>query len=76
MSSKQTSAAEAVALIPDGAMIFSAMIVPPTFMNRILKIFIRIPQFQQSNHHLRIFTAEDPALAWLRSQIKNHQAQA
>ena len=51
---------------PDGLVIYSALLLPKTFMSRILDMFIRTPVFQTSDHHLRLFNSTEEALTWLR----------
>ncbi|MEL7435512.1 MAG: hypothetical protein AAFN11_16305, partial [Chloroflexota bacterium] len=51
---------------PDGLKIYSALLLPNTFMSRILEMFIRTPRLQSANHHLKVFNCIDEALVWLR----------
>lgn len=53
---------------PDGLMIYSALLFSKTFVSRIFEHLIRAPQFQRSQHHVRIFHTQDDALAWLHAQ--------
>jgi len=59
---------------PEGAMIYSAVVLPPTFMNKIIGQFIRLSAFQHPNHQARIFVLQDDAIVWLRQQSAAHQA--
>ncbi len=57
---------------PKGLVIYSAVVLPRTFMHRIIDMFLRTPIFHQQGHEVRIFPSENLAMDWLREQLANH----
>lgn len=58
---------------PKGLTIYSAVVLPNTFMHRIIDMFLRTPIFHQAGHEVRIFPSESQALDWLREQLAKHR---
>lgn len=57
--------------IPDGMTVHCAVILPGTFMYRIIEMFLRTPAFHRSGHKIEVFRSEKQALNWLREELAN-----
>lgn len=57
---------------PKDIMVYSAVVLPRTFMHRIIDMFLRTPIFHQDGHEVRIFHAEQHAINWLEEKLANH----
>ncbi|MEM9952113.1 MAG: hypothetical protein AAF846_10960 [Chloroflexota bacterium] len=57
--------------IPDDMIIYNALILPDTFIRRIIDMFTRTPIFQRENFYLRIFGCQRTAQQWLKTQLAN-----
>jgi len=55
--------------IPDGLTIYSAVVLPGTFMYRIIEMFLRTPAFHRRGHEIQVFRSETQALNWLREKL-------
>lgn len=64
---------DVLAAIPDAETTFTAIVLPNTFINRIISMFVRSSPFRQNNHQTRVFTDLDTARDWLREGIINLQ---
>lgn len=53
---------------PKGLRIYSAVLLPETFIKRIIEMFLRTPVFKRSRQRIRVFSCEEKALAWLREK--------
>lgn len=54
---------------PKTLTVYSAVLLPNTFMKRIIDMFLRTPAFHHSGHVIKIFHNEDHATTWLQSKI-------
>jgi hypothetical protein len=63
--------AELLKHIPTNRPSYSAVVLPPTFMYRIIEMFVRTPIFRHPCHEIRVFTDKALGLAWLREKL-NH----
>ena len=64
--------AELLKHIPSNRQTYSAVVLPQSFMFRIIEMFIRTPIFRQPCHEIRVFTNRETALEWLREKLGNH----
>jgi hypothetical protein len=63
-----------LAAIPDDRPTYTAILLPHTFVNRIIMMFVRTRPFRQKQHDVRVFNTQEDALAWLRERL--HQARS
>ena len=64
--------AELLKQLPNTRQNYSAVVLPQSFMFRIVEMFIRTPIFRHPCHEIRVFTNRETALAWLREKLSNH----
>lgn len=64
--------AQVLKSIPENQSTFSAIVLPRTFMNRIIEMFVRTPIFKHPSHEIRVFPERDLALNWLREKLQAH----
>lgn len=57
---------------PKGLIVYSAVVLPRTFMHRIIDMFLRTPIFHQPGHEICIFPAENLAIEWLQEKLAKH----
>ncbi|MEO1287506.1 MAG: hypothetical protein AAFV93_07035 [Chloroflexota bacterium] len=55
--------------IPENMIVYNALILPDTFIRRIIDMFTRTPIFQRENVHIRIFGCQRTAQQWLEKQL-------
>ena len=55
--------------IPKTLTVYNALVLPPTFMYRIMEMFVRTPIFRNPRHEVRVFPTVEDGLAWLREKI-------
>jgi hypothetical protein len=60
---------ELLKYIPNTLQTYSAVVLPPTFMNRIINMFIRTPIFRHPCHEIQVFRDTESGLAWLRKKL-------
>lgn len=63
--------ADAVKARPENLTVYSAVLLPQTFMKRIIEMFIRTPIFQRDGHHVQVFSDKEQALEWLHQQVQD-----
>jgi hypothetical protein len=63
--------AELLKHIPNTCQTYSAVVLPPTFMNRIIDMFVRTPIFRHPHHEIRVFVDTETGLTWLREKLAN-----
>jgi hypothetical protein len=56
---------------PKHLTVYSAILLPPTFMKRIIEMFLRTPIFRQEGLYVQVFSDNEDALAWLREQTQD-----
>jgi hypothetical protein len=64
--------ADILKAIPNTRPMYSALVLPPTFMNRIIEMFIRTPIFRHPCHEIRVFGNVESGFAWLREKLEAH----
>lgn len=57
---------------PEDMTVYSAVVLPRTFMHRIIDMFLRTPIFHQDGHEIRIFPTEQSAIDWLEEKLADH----
>ncbi len=57
---------------PSDLTVYSAVLLPNTFMKRIIDMFLRTPAFHKKGHTVRIFHCENQAIDWLHTQLASH----
>lgn len=61
-------AADVINARPEGLEVYSAVLLPNTFIKRIIEMFLRTPIFQHKGECIKIFSDETEALDWLREK--------
>jgi hypothetical protein len=51
---------------PKDMEIYNAILLPPTFIYRIIEMFLRTPIFQQDGLYIEVFSRKEEALEWLQ----------
>lgn len=57
---------------PEGLKVYSAVVLPRTFMYHIIEMFSRTPIFKASGQLIKFFNTEAQAIIWLREQLAKH----
>lgn len=63
--------AELLKHIPNTRPMYSAIVLPATFMHRIIDMFVRTPIFRHPCHEIRVFADTESGLAWLREKLND-----
>lgn len=61
--------ADVVKARPKHLKVYNAVLLPPTFIKRIIEMFLRTPLLQNDGQYIRVFSDEDEALVWLHENI-------
>jgi hypothetical protein len=62
--------ADILKAIPNTRPMYSAIVLPQTFMYRIIEMFVRTPIFRHPQHEIRVFPDVESGLKWLREKLE------
>ncbi|GAB5426377.1 MAG: hypothetical protein Crog4KO_35240 [Crocinitomicaceae bacterium] len=63
---------DVIKAIPEDMLVYSAVVLPRTFMYHIMDMFLRSRIFQKENLEIQLFNTEAQAIKWLREQLAKH----
>ena len=63
---------DVIKAIPDGMIVYSAVVLPKTFMYHIMDMFLRSKIFKKQTLEIQLFQTEQQAIAYLREQLAKH----